>query len=197
MRRSSFCSLVVLAIFAAGLAVAQDTKAKNDKVKSLDKATIGTIDSKKDTITLMVKNKDEKAVEKTFQLAVGAEYLDGDGKVAKIGAFKTGDHVLFSEKDGKITELKQCNQHAQATITNVDVKKGTVTVMTKDKKGKDVEMTFKLMEDAEYFDSTGKVSKLDVFQSGDEVLIIESEGKLTELKKATKAKPDDKKPNQK
>lgn len=197
MQRSSFCSLAVLAFFAAGLALAEDTKVKNDKSTSLNKATIATIDSKKDTITLTVKAKDEKAVEKTFQLAPGAEYLDGDGKAAKIGAFQTGDHVLFSEKDGKINELKKCNHHAQAKITNVDAKKGTVTVMTKDKKGKDVERTFKLMEDAEYFDSTGKVARLDVFQSGDEVLIVESEGNLAELKKAPKAKQDDKKPSQK
>ena len=50
MQRSSFCSLAVLAFFAAGLALAEDTKVKNDKGTSLNKATIATIDSKKDTI---------------------------------------------------------------------------------------------------------------------------------------------------
>jgi hypothetical protein len=60
--------------------------------------------------------------------------------------------------------------------------------MMKDRNGKKVEKTFYLTEDAEYIDDTGRVATIDVFQSGDEVLIVESEGKITELKKDAKEK---------
>lgn len=114
--------------------------------------------------------------------------FDSDGKAAQIDSFQPGDHVVITEKDGKIKELKKGKEAAQAKITKVDAKKGTVTVMMKDKKGKEVEKTFQLTDDAEYADSTGRVATIDVFQSGDEVLIIESEGKIQELKKDAKGK---------
>ena len=75
----------------------------------------------------------------------------------------------------------------QPTITKVDQRGGTVTVKMEDKKGKEVEKNFQLTDDIEYFDSTGRVITLDVFQCGDEVLIIEMEGKLKKLERATLA----------
>ena len=167
---------------------ADDLKNKSDKEKNHDKATIAKLDSKKSTITVTMKDQDGKEGEKTLQLAEGAKYFDSHGKAAKLDAFHPGDHVLIAEKDGKITELKKDAEHAQATITKVAAKKGTVTVMMKDRNGKKVEKTFYLTEDAEYIDDTGRVATIDVFQSGDEVLIVESEGKITELKKDAKEK---------
>jgi len=70
----------------------------------------------------------------------------------------------------------------KATISKVDAKGGTITVKMKDKEGKEVEKTFKLTEDIRYFDSTGKAAVIDVFKSGNEVLIVEEEGKLKELR---------------
>ena len=57
-----------------------------------------------------------------------------------------------------------------------------------DKEGREVEKTFQLTEDIEYLDSTGQIGTLDIFQSGDEVLIIEMEGKIKEMKKHPKMK---------
>jgi hypothetical protein len=54
----------------------------------------------------------------------------------------------------------------------------------KDKNGKDIEKTFTLVEDAEYIDSNGRVAAVDVFRNGDQVLVIEGEGKITSLKKS-------------
>lgn len=68
----------------------------------------------------------------------------------------------------------------------MDAKAGTVTLKMKDKDGKDVEKTFKLAEDIRYLDSTGRVAAIDVFQSGNEVLIVEQEGKLKEMRKGEK-----------
>jgi predicted outer membrane protein len=73
------------------------------------------------------------------------------------------------------------NQKHSATITKVDAKNGTVTMRMKDKDGKDVEKTFILTDDIRYFDSTGKAIALDVFRSGNEVLVLEVEGRLKEM----------------
>jgi hypothetical protein len=91
------------------------------------------------------------------------------------GSLRAQEH-----KDAKKT--KQC----KATITKVDPQKGTVTLQMKDKDGKEVKRTFHLTEDAEYLDSTGKVVTLDVFRSGDEVLVVEGEGHLKQIKQTPK-----------
>jgi hypothetical protein len=73
----------------------------------------------------------------------------------------------------------------EATITHVDAKKGVVDVKMPSN-GKDVEKTFKLDENIEYIDTTGKVASADIFNSGDDVLIVESEGKISQMKKKGK-----------
>lgn len=83
-----------------------------------------------------------------------------------------------------------CNSNSdqktkEATITNMDAKKGTVTVKMTGK-GADAEKTFRLAENIEYADSTGKVANEEIFTSGDLVLIVESEGKISKMKKKEK-----------
>ena len=159
MLRPTFCSLMVLAILAVGLARADDVKNKSDKDKNHAQATITKVDAKKGAVTVTMKDWDGKEVDKTFQLAAGAEYFDSDGKAAKIDAFQPGDEVLLTEEDGKIAELKKDVEHAQATITKVDAKKSAVTVTMKDQDGKEVDKTFQLAAKAEYFDSDGKAPR--------------------------------------
>ena len=86
------------------------------------------------------------------------------------------------------TKDKTAKKAKEAKITKVDAKKGTVTVKMEDK-GKEVEKTFKLAEDIEYMDSTGKVATVEIFISGDQVLIVEAEGKITKMKKCDKSAP--------
>ncbi len=167
-------------------AQAADTKSKHDDMHD---ATITKMDAKADSITLSMKGADGKATEKTMGVASGVHYWDGHGKALKMDAFHAGDHVAYAEKDGKITDLKKT--HAEATITSVDSKKGTVTVKMTDENGKQTEKTFHLTEESEYIDSNGRVAALDVFQSGDYVLFIEEDGKIKEMKKDDKK--DDKK----
>jgi hypothetical protein len=77
----------------------------------------------------------------------------------------------------------------QAKITKIDPKAHTVTVKMKDKKsGKQVEKTFKLTEEVRYVDSTGRVVAADFFRNGNEVLVIEEEGQLKEMKQAKQRK---------
>ncbi len=173
---------------------------KDGKITELKKclnrtcATITKVDAKDSTVAVTMKDKDGKEVEKTMKLAEGATYFDNAGKPSKIDSFKMGDHVLFSEKDGKITELKKGLEHSKAKITKVDADKGTVSAMVKDRNGDHAERIFFLTDDIEYIDDTGEVATIEVFQSGDEVLIFESEGKIKELNKdKTPKKTADKK----
>ncbi len=76
----------------------------------------------------------------------------------------------------------------EAKLVKVDAKKGTVTVKM-EIDGKEVEKTFKLAEDIEYADSTGKVATVELFTSGDMVLVVEAEGKVTKMKKKDKSAP--------
>lgn len=88
--------------------------------------------------------------------------------------------------DKKDTGKKDSDKGQEATITKVDPKAHTLTVKMKGKDGKETERTFKLTEEVRYADSTGKVVAVDVFKSGDYVLVVEADGKLKELRQATK-----------
>jgi hypothetical protein len=197
VRHLTFCSLAVIVPLVVGFAAADDTKKKTEKDTCHDKGTITKVDAKKSTMTVTVKDSKGKSVEKNVQLADGAEYLDCNGKSAKIDSFHPGDHIRITEKDGKVTELKKCMERSHAKITKVDAAKGTVAVSMKDKDGKDIDKTFEVAKGAEYFDSHGKVAKLDAFHTDDHVRITEKDGKITELKEckqqaqATITKVDD------
>ena len=91
----------------------------------------------------------------------------------------------FAAADKDTKDKDKSDKTQKATITKVDAKNHTVTVKMKDKDGKEVEKTFKLTEDIRYLDSTGKAAAIDVFQSGDEILVIEEEGRLKEVHAAT------------
>ena len=68
----------------------------------------------------------------------------------------------------------------EAKIAKIDVKTGTVTVKMQPK-DKEVEKIYKLAEEIEYMDSTGKAATVLIFTSGDLVLIVESEGTITKM----------------
>jgi hypothetical protein len=82
----------------------------------------------------------------------------------------------------------------KACITKVDAKNGTVTVKMKDKDGKETERKFTLTGEEHMFDDNGKtihMADIDVFRSGDYVLIVERDGKLREMRKDKDAKKPD------
>src|SRR5690242_14241940 len=88
--------------------------------------------------------------------------------------------------DQKTDKKKDSDKGHEATITKIDAKNHTVTVKMEDKSGKEMERTFKLTEEVRYADSTGKVVAVDVFKSGDYVLVVEADGKLKELRQSKK-----------
>ncbi|HEV8062013.1 MAG TPA: EF-hand domain-containing protein [Gemmataceae bacterium] len=70
------------------------------------------------------------------------------------------------------------------TVTKIDADKGAITVQYTDDAGKSREKTFDLTGDVRLLDETGRLAKIAVFESGDEVLLVESEGKLHEVRRA-------------
>jgi len=69
------------------------------------------------------------------------------------------------------------------TVTKIDAEQGTFAVKYTDGMGKTQEKTFRLTKDVRLLDETGRAVNLAVFQSGDEVLLVESEGKLQEIRR--------------
>lgn len=89
--------------------------------------------------------------------------------------------ALLADDRGKVSPASA--QSAQMTITKVDAKKGEITVKYAGENGKPVLRTFQLTDDTRLIDETGRVVKIDVFESGQDVLVIESEGKLKSLRR--------------
>jgi ABC-type Fe3+-hydroxamate transport system substrate-binding protein len=87
---------------------------------------------------------------------------------------------------------KDDNAPTKATITKVDAKGKTVTVKMKTPEGKEVEKTFDLTAEVKFLDSTGKAIAIDIFRTGDDVLLVQKEGKLMELRQAKKEEKKDK-----
>lgn len=71
----------------------------------------------------------------------------------------------------------------KAKIVSINPKKGTVTLQFKGKDGHAQTRSFHLTEDIEYADSTGRVAQIDLFRSGDEVLVVEEKGHLRNITK--------------
>jgi 3-dehydroquinate synthase class II len=94
--------------------------------------------------------------------------------------------------DDKSTKDIKNGKKYHATITKVDAKNGTITVRMKDKNGKEEERMFQLAENIRYFDSDGHAATVDLFRSGNEVLVIEQEGKLVQIKQRPKNSATDK-----
>src|SRR5262245_22452621 len=184
MTRFSFCSVAMFTALAICVATANAQQPRTDSQgRHHMHATITKVDLQKDSITVKTMDKNGKEQEKTLQLPKDVTFHDSMGKTAKLSDFRTGDEVLITQKGDAITELKK---QAHVTITRVDSKANKITVKMKDQSGKEIEKTFDLTADAEYIDNTGRVAALDVFRSGDQVLIIEVDGKLRGLKKATR-----------
>jgi uncharacterized protein YigE (DUF2233 family) len=92
--------------------------------------------------------------------------------------------VLAQTGTKNLNKPNQKGTQHEAKIVNVDPQKHTVTVEMKDDNGKQVEKTFRLTEDIRMLDSEGHVAAIDVFKSGNDVLIVDEQGKLVEMRKA-------------
>ena len=82
-----------------------DDKKTDDKDKKKTEATITKVDKKDHKLTVKMKDKEGKDVEKVFKLTETISYLDSTGKVAEIDIFKNGDEVLLVEEEGQLKEV--------------------------------------------------------------------------------------------
>ena len=98
---------MLVAVVTIRLAAADDTKDQTNKDKSHDRGKIVSIDAKKGSVTISVKNENGQRSAKTFQLASDARFLDDHGQSLQSNSFQAGDRVCIVEKDGKISELKK------------------------------------------------------------------------------------------
>ena len=80
------------------------------------------------------------------------------------------------------------NNH-EATIIKVDTKGHSIEVDIHEKGGKKKKQHFKLAESVTIKDAQGHVIKLEVFKKGDQVKIVETEGKVHELHHKTHKGP--------
>jgi len=121
-----------------------------------------------------------------LRLAIGVVAVFG----LLVGTARADDKAKKDNNKNDTTKNDANKKWTEAKITKVDPKKGTVTVHMKDANGKDTDRTFTLAEDIHYWDSTGRAATVDVFQSGNEVLVVEHEGKIHEMKKHDKDHSD-------
>jgi uncharacterized protein YigE (DUF2233 family) len=81
-------------------------------------------------------------------------------------------------------DQQQKGNQREATITSVDPQHHSVTVRMKDDTGKEVTRTFQLTGEVRMLDNEGHAAAVDIFQSGNEVLVVEEQGKLIEIRKS-------------
>jgi hypothetical protein len=105
MLRTSLSAALALLFFAVCVVQADDKKTARDDTGPT-KATITKVDPKGKTLTVKMKTPEGKEVEKTFDLTPDVKFLDATGKAGTVDIFKTGDEVMLTQKDGKLTEVR-------------------------------------------------------------------------------------------
>jgi len=83
-------------------------------------------------------------------------------------------------------------KHVKAKIVVLKPETAKITVRMVGEDGKEVERTFELKREVRYVDSAGRAAKVDIFRSGDQVLVVAEKGALQELRQQPTAKGDDK-----
>jgi len=175
----TLCTLIALAHFTCGVR-ADDTDADNNKGR---RGEISNVDSQAGTLTVKMRDRDGKEIEKTFKLARETRFLDADGKPTEVSVFHSGDQIVLLAQKGDLNELRQAGRPVQAEILDVNPTAGTVRVRMKDENGKDVERTFQLTGEIRYMDSLGRAVDSKIFRAGDQVAMIVNKGQLQEISK--------------
>jgi putative membrane protein len=86
---------------------ANKQNAANAKADKGQQATITKVDAKNETITVKMKDKDGKEVEKIFKLTGDIRYFDSTGRAVAIDFFRSGDYVLMVEAEGRLKEVRK------------------------------------------------------------------------------------------
>src|SRR6516165_400500 len=87
------------------------------------------------------------------------------------------------------TDKSGTDKPTTVTITKVDAQKGEITAKYEDENGKSQTKTLHLTRDVRLLDETGRVVQLDVFESGNDALVLESGGKVVEVRRTPHHNP--------
>ena len=71
------------------------------------RGTLVGVDVTRGTVTVKIGDREGKEVEKTFRLGDRFQATDEAGKAVSIRIFRPGDIVRFTERDGKLRELRR------------------------------------------------------------------------------------------
>ncbi len=179
---ATLCALIALALLTVG-------SRADDKADNKDKPQRGEF-SKMDpgagTLTVKMKDKDGKPIEKTFKLTKETKGYDVDGEERELDVFRSGDQILVLSRKGEVNELRKAGRPMRAEIVNIDLSAGTVRVKMKDENNREVEKTFRLTGEVRYMDSLGRAATAQMFQAGDEVAVIVNKGRLQEISQSRK-----------
>src|SRR5271170_3014465 len=100
-----FLACVVVIIPAAILADDRDRIQAGDK----HQATVTNVDLQTHMLTVKMKDRDGKDVQRTFNFEPNSRFTDENGKTAQWNSLKAGDQVSLTEKQGQLQQLTKVN----------------------------------------------------------------------------------------
>jgi hypothetical protein len=110
MLRAIACSTAVLALALFGLAQAQQQDQKGAKNEHVTKATIVKVNPTQNTITVKMKDKSGKEVERTIELKGGVKAFNEKGEATRVDVFREGNSLYVVERDERVFELRATPQ---------------------------------------------------------------------------------------
>jgi hypothetical protein len=189
-------------MFLAGVCLAaEEKKAEKGDKPTKQIATVVKTDLTKHTILVKVKGKEGKEQERTIALKEDVKLIGEDGKEDKEAEFfkdlKPGEEIGIVLRGEKVVQVRDLPERAAkpgaekphrdyATVVKVLPDRHAITVRMKDKDGKEHEKTIQVKEGVKLFGEDGKEDKeaefLKELEAGEQILIVEKEGKLAELR---------------
>jgi hypothetical protein len=114
MLRVFACSVALLALVLLTQARAQEDKnppgAKNEHVT---KATIVKVDPAKQCVTVRMKDKTGKEVERTIELKGGVKAFNERGEATAVNVFREGSNLYVVEREERVFELRATPERKQ------------------------------------------------------------------------------------
>ncbi len=131
MLRAFACSVAVGAFVLLAQASGQQTQNQQQRAdqgvgtnkEHVTKATVVSIDPDKNTITLKMKDKNGKQVERTVELKGGVKVFNDKGEATRVEVFRRGNTMYVVERQERVYELRTTPEHRGGT--NADQKSGT------------------------------------------------------------------------
>jgi uncharacterized protein YigE (DUF2233 family) len=106
MLRAFICSVAVAALILFTQAQAQQQQVGKDKNEHITKATIVKVNPTQNSITLKMKDKNGKEVEKTIELKGTVKAFNEKGEATRVAVFREGNTLYVVERNEQVFELR-------------------------------------------------------------------------------------------